>query len=1078
MALVRVPVSGTIGKAVRINPDATVGSQIGVDLQLPDDSIPDLAGLALALYAASPPNDFPDDGDSSGSAGFVFETDIIDGVLLARVADDETITGAWQFDGITNFNANVNINGATFSIFDSSGADSLAASHDGVDFDFAFTGTQQVQFTGAVASYQFDNSVAIVKAGSASFSVADTSGSIVTAQLFPASLEQSGAGAGTFIVTGMNSLRFLGGLELRVTDATSADWLGMSHDGVDFSFAFVNTADWNVTGIAGFNVVNYNFDVDQTVGAGQDNHILTYDNASGLISLEAAAVSVLNDLDDVNLTFLANDAFMVFNSITGNWEDTSNELSWTGALFDIVGNLRVVGTGVNILAGETRIRDDATTDWVALDHDGADFNIAGVNTANINITGITAILAGTVDADFDAITGTSIGTGLGTVGAPSRFFEGDLDTGDYSPGADIYAISAGAVDAVRYIEAGSSVLQLPQADLGLTGGEFPGDVILASSYNVFTTIGEFTNNSVTLPPIFAVNTIIYIKNDGAFSVDLAPSSGDDLGLGIDIVLSLKPGKGIAFIATVANSTWTELLPIATDDPLLLTAGFVSYSFLGDTDTGVRSPAPDIIDLIAGGAVAVRYTEVGNEVLWAPQTTVGLTADVGSSQGDGLILSSYNIYSTVANAGDAATLPVSFTPGTTIYDKNNGSNSMDVFPSSGDDAGAGTDVAVAVAVGESATFIGIDNNATWTELIVGGGTEINDLTVAVTWANVPDANITEGSVTQHEAALTILESQITDGSLLARIAADESISATNWTFENPLLFDAGGVGAPGLGIDGDADTGVFSPAADAIAFTVGAVEAIRFTEAGNSVLQAPEANVGLTADVGSSQGDGVITSSYNVYSIVANAGDAATLPATFIVDTLVFVKNDGANSMDVFPASGDDAGSGTNTAVAVAAGESAAFIATAANSTWTPFITGVPGATGPAGTGSAILGHSGSHSVIAKGSTDYIGFGSGGVQSVEADAEFYVPIAGTVRNLRTYVSANASNNAGNNITVRKNGSGTSLGTTYGAAETGLKSDTSDSFTVVAGDRIAIEFVNAGSGGGNKDIDVETVTMELA
>src|SRR6056300_924099 len=39
-------------------------------------------------------------------------------------------------------------------------------------------------------------------------------------------------------------------------------------------------------------------------------------------------------------------------------------------------------------------------------------------------------------------------------------------------------------------------------------------------------------------------------------------------------------------------------------------------------------------------------------------------------------------------------------------------------------------------------------------------ETNDLSSAVTWANVPDANITESSVTQHEAALSINESQIT------------------------------------------------------------------------------------------------------------------------------------------------------------------------------------------------------------------------------------------------------------------------------------------------------------------------------
>ena len=40
-------------------------------------------------------------------------------------------------------------------------------------------------------------------------------------------------------------------------------------------------------------------------------------------------------------------------------------------------------------------------------------------------------------------------------------------------------------------------------------------------------------------------------------------------------------------------------------------------------------------------------------------------------------------------------------------------------------------------------------------------ETNDLSSAVTWANVPDVNITQSSVTQHQAALSITESQISD-----------------------------------------------------------------------------------------------------------------------------------------------------------------------------------------------------------------------------------------------------------------------------------------------------------------------------
>ena len=40
------------------------------------------------------------------------------------------------------------------------------------------------------------------------------------------------------------------------------------------------------------------------------------------------------------------------------------------------------------------------------------------------------------------------------------------------------------------------------------------------------------------------------------------------------------------------------------------------------------------------------------------------------------------------------------------------------------------------------------------------TEVNDLTASVTWANVPDANITQSSVTQHQAALSIAATQLT------------------------------------------------------------------------------------------------------------------------------------------------------------------------------------------------------------------------------------------------------------------------------------------------------------------------------
>jgi hypothetical protein len=75
-------------------------------------------------------------------------------------------------------------------------------------------------------------------------------------------------------------------------------------------------------------------------------------------------------------------------------------------------SIAAVGTGatINLEGGlSLAIQDSTGSDDVTFSHDGTDFNIVGSTTADINITGITSIQAGTVDADFDAITATSYG---------------------------------------------------------------------------------------------------------------------------------------------------------------------------------------------------------------------------------------------------------------------------------------------------------------------------------------------------------------------------------------------------------------------------------------------------------------------------------------------------------------------------------------------------------------------------------------------------------------------------------------------------------------------------------------------
>jgi hypothetical protein len=74
---------------------------------------------------------------------------------------------------------------------------------------------------------------------------------------------------------------------------------------------------------------NLKFDADQTVGAGQDDYVLTYDNTAGTISLEAAASSGLSNVVEDTTPQLGGNLDLNSNNITGsgNISTTSTSIS-------------------------------------------------------------------------------------------------------------------------------------------------------------------------------------------------------------------------------------------------------------------------------------------------------------------------------------------------------------------------------------------------------------------------------------------------------------------------------------------------------------------------------------------------------------------------------------------------------------------------------------------------------------------------------------------------------------------------------------------------------------------------------
>lgn len=131
-----------------------------------------------------------------------------------------------------------------------------------------------------------------------------------------------------------------------------------------------------------------------------------------------------------------------------------------------------------------------------------------------------------------------------------------------------------------------------------------------------------------------------------------------------------------------------------------------------------------------------------------------------------------------------------------------------------------------------------------------------------------------------------------------------------------------------------------------------------------------------------------------------------------------------------------------------------------------------------GGGGATLGFSGAGSTVAKGATSYLGWGTGGVQSAEADAEIKIGHAATISNLYCYVVANSTGADGNTITIRHNGAGTTLQVTFDTGVTGWQSDLTGSYSVSAGDTLSIEVINTGSGGGSKNLTVGSCSVDMS
>lgn len=319
------------------------------------------------------------------------------------------------------------------------------------------------------------------------------------------------------------------------------------------------------------------------------------------------------------------------------------------------------------------------------------------------------------------------------------------------------------------------------------------------------------------------------------------------------------------------------------DPLLLsdgTAGAPTYSYSGDPLTGFFYSLSNTIGVSSGGTEQFQF---GFTIFQAAVPTGGAILNESSSSVNPTVCPARN---------DLNTGIGSF-----------GADSVSLI-------GGGVEIARA-SEGTNDQFLVIDGSAAGP-----GYSFISDPDTGFFLSNPATIDIATAGTSHFEFASTAFGGKVAGG---PRILDELS------TDSNPTLIPH--KAATDIGIGGDG--------ANTLSLIISGIDGLKFADFTGSIIQIPDAAPSVTATAGGGQGSATtLVTSYNVIDSVVSTGDSVKLPGTFFSGSILFVKNDGANSMDIFPATGDDLGQGTNTAEALAAGVGVAYIATAASSTWT------------------------------------------------------------------------------------------------------------------------------------------------
>lgn len=764
------------------------------------------------------------------------------------------------------------------------------------DFDFAHTDSGatshiwDIDMSGVFDSNVFDFATSAACTGNVLFLNMDN-GLAMTAL----HIEGSGTRTQPFIELISDSIGSAQYIDLDITGAGSGNFIDVLVGAVTYT-GNVLDIDLGATATGGQAIVLTSGAMTRTTALMEVADSGTPSGATILFGISGASTGPILD-------------FNISGAHTGNVIDITYSAIATGdaisvVMADAVGGSALVITGAGIRTDDLIKIDDSSTGSAEI----FDINISAAYTGNIFDVATSAAATGNViNIDLDAglaATALRIDSGAGTRTQPViEFISEGNGTGAGGTLIDINVNQSGATSN-------------PLIDIDIATGVYAGHIIDIALGAAST--GDVIN--IDMNAGLAASAIVIDAGGGLRTDDLIKITDDGTG-NVDAlsVTASNTGSGSVIDLNVSGARTGSIIDIAMTG--LATANVI----LIDMDAAVAATA---IRLDAGGGI--RTQPLIETVFDGAGDTIGGT------------LWDIDVTNTGATASPLFDVDVTAVYTGNVFDVTFGNASASTGAAFHADMGtnlAGNALLIDAAGVRTAPLINIANTGS------DGGTD--DHVILITQSGVLDSNLVQltfGTVASTGNALGItMDTNVAGmainvssagtgvtgegsainvahtGALVAgadvvRISSSGINSATSNVVEitasgnstsgsYALYINASGTGVEGLRVD--AGTVLFD---ETLVVTGAAALTAALTVTGGDFVMSDGVLRGavsatVTSHTGSIQGNNPITRSLVELSVTANAGDANTLPSA-AAGQIVIVTNHGAQSADVFPASGD------------------------------------------------------------------------------------------------------------------------------------------------------------------------------